>query len=72
MAETFVKISALPSQTTPDTNDVYPIVDTSASTTKKITQANLVASFLVGAKKITVGTSEPSSPNVGDLWIDTS
>lgn len=30
------------------------------------------STILSGASKITVSTSEPSSPSVGDLWIDTN
>lgn len=26
----------------------------------------------VGVSKITVGTSEPADPQVGDLWVDTN
>ena len=43
------KISALTALTTPDAADVYPIVDTSASETKKITQANLETAIATGA-----------------------
>lgn len=33
---------------------------------------NTPTGFLTGAAKITVGTSTPSSPTTGDLWVDTN
>lgn len=33
---------------------------------------NNPSGFLTGAAKITVGTSAPVSPSVGDIWIDTN
>lgn len=33
---------------------------------------NSPSGFLTGAAKITVGTTAPSSPSVGDIWIDTN
>ncbi len=32
----------------------------------------LNATALSGLTKITVGTTEPTNPSVGDLWIDTN
>ena len=40
------KISEFTALTTPDNADVFPIVDTSATTTKKITWANIVAAII--------------------------
>lgn len=72
MADVDEKISVQSELTAPATDDVYPIVDTSVSTTKKITQENLVKSFFVGLTKITVSATEPVDPSTGDLWVDTS
>jgi hypothetical protein len=49
------KISDLPNLTTPDDADVLAIVDTSATTTKKITYANLAAAL---------GMEDPTVPRV--------
>lgn len=31
-----------------------------------------VATKVTGTTKITVGTTPPSSPSIGDIWIDTN
>ena len=36
------------------------------------TTAQAADSLKVGGKKVTVGTSAPSTPSVGDVWIDTN
>lgn len=40
--------------------------------TGAVTEAKLATSVKELIKKITVGTSAPSDPNVGDVWLDTS
>jgi len=60
------KISGLTALTVADNDDVFPVVDTSTSTTKKITTANLRTSL------ITISATEPASAATNDLWIDTS
>lgn len=37
-----------------------------------VTGTALIATAFVGLAKITVGTSQPGSPGVGDLWVDTN
>lgn len=36
--------------------------------------ATIEDAYVIGAglTKITVGTTEPTSPNIGDLWVDTN
>ncbi len=48
----------------------------SGTNLKSINGATLLAGgnldLVQGTTKITVGTTAPSSPNVGDLWVDTN
>lgn len=72
------KISELTAISAPDNADVLPLVDVSAAETKKITWANILAALAsvfvtgVGTRTITVSDTEPTSPTLGDLWVDTS
>ncbi len=63
MADT--KISNLTELTSADNNDVLPIVDTSATTTKKIQKSNLVAGLLVAANNLSDVTASTARTNLG-------
>lgn len=59
----------------PVTNDTLvgrATTDTLTNKTLTSPVINNPTGFLTGASNITVGTTAPSSPNVGDLWVDTN
>ena len=80
------KISQLSALTTPDSGDELPIVDVSASTTKKITRANLLAGAPLPADTVDTqaiddgavtapktnfgGDYSTSEVNTGFKWVD--
>lgn len=77
-------LSDLASVATAKTNLSLNNVDNTSDATKNAAVATLTnktltspvinspTGFLTGAAKITVGTSTPSSPTTGDIWIDTN
>lgn len=65
MANTPVKISQLPSYTTPQAADVFPIVQTSTDITKKVA-ASIMKSFFNTAVVLTVGVSGSNAQYVGN------
>ena len=64
------RISQLTSANTLVENDLVPFVDTSATETKRITAENLGLALL--AFGTTRGSTTPTSPANGQLWVDTS
>lgn len=64
-----LRISQLPAATTVVATDIVPFTDISASETKKIAMDDLA--IALGILGTTVGSSQPSSPAVGQLWVDT-
>lgn len=64
-----LRISQLPAATTVVSTDILPFTDISASETKKIAMDDLA--IALGILGTTVGSSQPSSPTVGQLWVDT-
>lgn len=64
------RISELPAATTLASTDIIPFTSISASETRKITANNLgIALTTLG---LSVGTSTPSTPYIGQLWVNTS
>lgn len=63
-----LRISQLPAATTVVSTDILPFTDISASETKKIAMDDLA--IALGILGTTVGSSQPSSPTVGQLWVD--
>lgn len=57
-----------------NTSDATKNSATATLTNKTLTAPviNNPSGFLTGAAKITVGTTAPSSPTTGDIWIDTN
>ena len=51
-----------------------PVTPTNANdaSSKSYTDTKLPGTAFSGTSKITVGTSAPSSPSVGDIWVDTN
>ena len=64
-----LRISQLPAATTVVSTDILPFTDISASETKKIAMDDLAVAL--GILGTTVGSTQPSSPTVGQLWVDT-
>lgn len=64
------RISQLPAATTVDSQDIVPFTSISASETRKITANNLA--IRLAQLGLTVGTTVPTSPYNGQLWVDTS
>lgn len=64
------RISQLNAQETLVENDLLPFVDVSATETKRITAENLALALV--AFGTTTGSTAPTSPANGQLWIDTS
>lgn len=64
------RISQLPAATTVASPDVIPFSSISGSETRKITANNLALRLV--ELGLTVGTSEPTSPYNGQLFVDTS
>lgn len=64
------RISQLPAATTVASADIIPFTSISASETRKITANNLgIALTSLG---LSVGSSVPSTPYNGQMWVDTS
>ena len=63
------RISQLPAATTVESQDIVPFTSISASETRKITANNLA--IRLTQLGLTVGTSAPSTPYNGQLWVDT-
>lgn len=64
------RISQLPAATTVASTDIIPFTSISASETRKITANNLgIALTSLG---LSVGSSVPSTPYNGQMWVDTS
>lgn len=53
-------------------NDFTVKVGASFTTAMTIAEATGKVSFPAGIKQLHVGTTAPSSPAVGDLWVDTN
>ena len=65
-----LRISDLPEGTTALENDVFPFTYTNGSETQRIRADKLgIALARLGLR---VGSSTPSSPSNGDLWVDTT
>jgi microcystin-dependent protein len=64
------RISQLPAATTVASADIIPFTSISGSETRKITATNL--GKVLTQLGLSVGTSAPSSPYNGQLWVDTS
>ena len=64
------RISQLPAATTVESQDIVPFTSISASETRKITANNLA--IRLTQLGLTVGTSAPTSPYNGQLWVDTN
>lgn len=63
-------------QTDQGTNKIIDVVDPTGpqdAATKNYADTALATKLTAsGASTITVGTSAPGSPSVGDLWVDTN
>ena len=64
------RISQLPAATTVASADILPFTSISGSETRKITANNL--GKVLTQLGLSVGTSAPTSPYNGQLWVDTS
>lgn len=64
------RISQLPAATTVASADIIPFTSISGSETRKITASNL--GKVLTQLGLSVGTTAPSSPYNGQLWVDTS
>jgi hypothetical protein len=65
-----LRISELPADTTAADDDLFPFTSTQNSETRRIRADNLgIALARLGLR---VGSSTPSSPANGDLWVDTT
>lgn len=64
------RISQLPAATTVASADIIPFSSISASETRKITAQNL--GIVLTQLGLTVGSTQPSSPYNGQLWVDTA
>ena len=64
------RISQLPAATTLASTDIVPFTSISASETRKITANNLA--IVLTQLGLTVGTSAPTTPYNGQLWVDTN
>ena len=64
------RISQLPAATTLASSDIVPFTSISASETRKITANNLA--IVLTQLGLTVGTSAPTTPYNGQLWVDTN
>ena len=64
------RISQLPAATTVESQDIVPFTSISASETRKITANNLA--IVLTQLGLTVGTSAPTTPYNGQLWVDTN
>lgn len=64
------RISQLPAATTVESQDIVPFTSISASETRKITANNLA--IRLTQLGLTVGTSAPTTPYNGQLWVDTN
>jgi microcystin-dependent protein len=64
------RISQLPAATTVASADIIPFSSISASETRKITAQNL--GIVLTQLGLTVGSTQPSSPYNGQLWVDTT
>jgi len=64
------RISQLPAATTVASQDIVPFTSISGSETRKITANNLA--IVLTQLGLTVGTSAPSTPYNGQLWVDTN
>ncbi len=64
------RISQLPAATTLASTDIVPFTSISASETRKITANNLA--IVLTQLGLTVGTSVPTTPYNGQLWVDTN
>ena len=62
------KISALNALTTADDADLFAVVDTSATETKKITKANLLSPIVISGANVGIGTASPKSA-AGYSWL---
>jgi len=62
------RISQLPAATTVESQDIVPFTSISASETRKITANNLA--IRLTQLGLTVGTSAPTTPYNGQLWVD--
>jgi hypothetical protein len=56
------KISALNALTTADDADLFVVVDTSATETKKITKANMLSPIVISGANVGIGTAVPAVP----------
>jgi microcystin-dependent protein len=64
------RISQLPAATTVASSDILPFTSISGSETRKITANNLA--IVLTQLGLSVGTTVPSSPYNGQLWVDTN
>ena len=62
------KISALNALTTADDADLFAVVDTSATETKKITKANMLSPIVISGANVGIGTASPMSA-AGYSWL---
>lgn len=65
-----LRISQLPSATTAASTDLLPFVSVSGSETRRITTANL--GIVLTQLGLSVGSTAPSTPYNGQMWVDTS
>ena len=64
-----LRISQLPSAGTVVSTDILPFTDVSASTTKKVAMDDLA--LALGILGNSVGSVAPSTPTIGQIWVDT-
>ena len=65
-----LRISQLPAATTLASADIVPFSSISGAETRKITAQNL--GLVLTQLGMTVGSTAPSSPYNGQLWVDTT